>query len=45
MLSKDELTAKAVAKEMEEVFIKIGIDYHTHVTSINSQGVKIIHSA
>ena len=26
---------------MEEVFIKIGIDYHTHVTSINSQGVKL----
>src|SRR6476619_6735506 len=42
MLSKDEATAQAVAKEMEDVFIKIGIDYHTHVTFINQQGVKIV---
>ncbi|QEC66538.1 homoserine kinase [Panacibacter ginsenosidivorans] len=42
MLSKDAATAHAVAKEMEDVFIKIGIDYHTHVTTINQQGVKLV---
>ena len=41
MLSKEKITAQAVAKEMEDVFEKIGIDYHTYVTSINQHGVKI----
>lgn len=41
MLSKDAQTAQAVAKEMEDVFTKIGIAFHTHVTTINQQGVKI----
>ena len=43
MLSKDADTAKAVAKEMGDVFTKIGIDYHTHVTTINKEGVKVIN--
>ena len=41
MLSKDASTAHAVAKEMEAVFTRIGIDYHTHVTTINPHGVKL----
>lgn len=36
------LQLQAVAKEMADVFIKIGIDYHTHVTTINQQGVKVV---
>jgi homoserine kinase len=41
MLSKEEKTAHAVAQIMKEVYEKIGVDYHTHVTTINNDGVKI----
>jgi homoserine kinase len=41
MLSKEEKTANAVAQIMKEVYEKIGVDYHTHVTTINNDGVKI----
>ena len=44
MLSKDAATARAVAAEMESVFTTIGIDFHTYVTTINTQGVKIMPS-
>src|SRR5436189_164338 len=39
MLSKDEATAKNVETEMKDVYNKIGIDYHTHVTTINKNGI------
>jgi homoserine kinase len=39
MLSKDEATAKNVATEMKDVYTKIGIDFHTHVTTINKEGI------
>jgi homoserine kinase len=42
MLSKDETTAHAVAAVMKNVYEKIGIDYHTYVTTINKKGVEII---
>jgi homoserine kinase len=42
MLSKDETTAKNVEREMKAIYNKIGIPYHTHVTTINIDGVKII---
>lgn len=42
MLSKDAATAKAVEDVMKTVFIKIGIDFHTHVTTINAEGVKVL---
>lgn len=42
MLSKDATTAKAVEDVMKTVFIKIGIDFHTHVTTINAEGVKVL---
>jgi homoserine kinase len=41
MLSKDANTATEVETVMKEVFEKIGIAYHTHVTTINKEGVKI----
>jgi homoserine kinase len=43
MLSKDEKTAQAVAVVMKEVYERIGIDYHTYVTTINKNGVEIIN--
>jgi homoserine kinase len=41
-LSKDEKTAKAVEKAINGVYKNIGINFHTHVTSISSQGVKVV---
>jgi homoserine kinase len=43
MLSKDEPTAHAVQKIMQEIYTRIGLDHHTYVTTINQQGVKIIN--
>lgn len=42
MLSKDEKTAKSVESVMKDVYNKIGIDYHTYVTTINKKGVEIV---
>ena len=42
MLSKDNATALAVEKAMQDVFTRIGIDFHTHVTTINNEGVKVV---
>ncbi len=42
MLSKAEATANALAQIMKNVYEKIGVDYHTHVTTINNNGVKIL---
>lgn len=42
MLSKDEATARHVEKIMQEVYTRIGLDHHTHVTTVNQHGVKII---
>jgi len=42
MLSKNEATAYEVEKAMKEVYTATGIAYHTYVTTINTQGVKII---
>jgi len=42
MLSKDKATAMDVEKAMKAVYDKIGLAYHTYVTTINQQGVKII---
>jgi homoserine kinase len=44
MLSKEEHTAKAVEQIMKNIYDKIGVDYHTHVTTINNDGVKIVSS-
>lgn len=42
MLSKDASTAASVEQVMKEVFNAIGLDHHTHLTSINKEGVKIV---
>ncbi len=39
MLSRDEATAKKVEAEMKKVYDKIGIAYHTYVTTVNKEGV------
>ena len=41
MLSQNAVTAKAVEVTMKEVYDNIGLAYHTHVTTINQQGVKL----
>ena len=42
MLSKDQVTALRVEKVMKEVYDRIGIDYHTYVTTVNKKGVKVV---
>jgi homoserine kinase len=42
MLSKDEATALKVEDVMRGIYTSIGLDYHTHVTTINMEGVKVI---
>mgnify|MGYP003454678442 FL=1 len=42
MLSKDEQTAQNVKAEMNKIYDAIGLLHQVHVTSINTQGVKIV---
>ena len=42
MLSRDEPTAIEVEKVMKSIYEKIGLAYHTYVTTINQEGVKIL---
>ncbi len=42
MLCKNEVTAVEVESEMKNVYDKIGISYHTYVTTINTHGVRIV---
>jgi homoserine kinase len=44
MLSEEKTTADEVEIIMKNIFEKIGIDYKTYVTNINTRGVKIIES-
>ena len=43
MLSRDKMTAVKVENVMKEIYDRIGLDYHTHVTTINKTGVKILN--
>ncbi len=43
MLSTSEATAQQVAVAMQQVYEKMGIAYHTYVTTINRQGATVIH--
>ncbi len=43
MLSRDRATAKEIEKKMQTVYEKIGLPYHTYITTINREGVKIIN--
>jgi homoserine kinase len=42
MLSKNEVTANNVAQQMENIYQKVGVAYHIHVTTINTKGVQIL---
>jgi homoserine kinase len=42
MFSKDETTAKNVETAIINLYKKIGLDFHTHVTTINNEGIKFI---
>ncbi|MBK7087469.1 MAG: homoserine kinase [Chitinophagaceae bacterium] len=42
MLSKDEQTAQNVKTQMNKIYDAIGLLHQVHVTSINTQGVKIV---
>jgi homoserine kinase len=41
MLSKDEITARAVKQEMESIYQRIGVDHYVYVTTINNEGVRV----
>jgi homoserine kinase len=41
MLSTKETTARTVASVMKNIYERIGLAHHTHVTSINYDGVRI----
>jgi homoserine kinase len=41
MLSKDEATAKQVEKAIIGVYKNLNIDFHTHITTISNDGVKV----
>ena len=45
MLSKDEITAHAIAAVMKSVYDQIRVAYHIYVTTVNTQGVSIQHRA
>lgn len=42
MLSTEEKTANAVEKLMIDIYTRLGIDFKTYVTTINTEGVQII---
>ena len=42
MLSKTEEIAKAVEKEMHELYAAMNLPHHTYVTTINQKGVEIV---
>jgi homoserine kinase len=42
MLSKTQIEAQQIADAMQYVYSKTGIDFHTHVTSINTNGVSVL---
>jgi len=43
MLSKDETTARSVEKVMQDIYNNIGLAYHTYVTTVNNEGVRIVN--
>lgn len=44
MLSKEESTAQQVEYVMTEVYVKLGIDFKTYVTTISYDGVQVVSS-
>lgn len=44
MLSKSREIAESVEKEMISICTSLGVDYHTYVTTINNEGIKVVNS-
>ena len=44
MLSEEKTTAIKVEKIMKDIYDNTGLQYHTYVTTINSEGIKIIEN-
>lgn len=44
MLNKDEQMAIAAEKIMQEVFSHLGIDYKTYITTVNTDGVRLVNN-
>jgi homoserine kinase len=44
MLSKDEATARTVETVMIDVYERIGVAYHTYVTTVNKKGVEVVQA-
>ena len=42
MLNREEKIALEAEKIMQQVFTELGIDFKTYVTSVNTEGVKVI---
>lgn len=42
MLSKDKATALAAENIMKDVYNRLGLDYHTYVTTINNEGCTVL---
>lgn len=42
MLSKNEITAKAVELAMKKIYDSIGLSFHTYVTTINTNGIQLM---
>lgn len=42
MLSKEKATAEKVEDAMKKIYTDLGIDFHTYLTTINNEGVKIL---
>jgi homoserine kinase len=42
MLNKDEQTAQEIKTIMENVYTKLGVDFKCYVTTVNTEGVKIL---
>jgi len=43
MLSKDQATAVEVRKVMNGIYDRIGLAHHLYVTTINHEGVRVVH--
>jgi homoserine kinase len=45
MLSQEENVAKKVEYIMKEIYLQLGIDFKTYVTTINYKGVQVIEES
>ena len=43
MFNKDEKTANEIKNIMENVYIKLGVDFRCYVTTVNGEGVRVVN--